>query len=177
MHSMLGLVLLLAVVGSKAAGGGLDSLERRYQITMPSSVDLRGIRDRYGLAIDRVSGKTATVYASEQLAQELAAAGFGPRLVKDDFWRQDAEPEGQAQWPARTSVYPSYAEICSVMTDLAARYPMVLSVETLGYSVQGRTILASAPASLCRVTDRTCPSPHSAEMRKPPFARRFSKRA
>jgi hypothetical protein len=92
----------------------------------------------HGLEIHGVTDSTVSIVATDGELAQLNALGYSPRVTLDDY---------QAWVDSILLAYRTYAQVCSTMTALAGNYPLICRLETLGFSVQNRAILAM------RVTD------------------------
>ncbi len=90
------------------------------------------------LEIHGVTDSTVTIAAPDDELAHLRALGYSPRVALADY---------QAWVDSILLGYRSYAQVCSTMYALADSYPLICRLDTLGFSVQNRAILAM------RVTD------------------------
>jgi hypothetical protein len=91
-----------------------------------------------GLEIHGVTESTVSIAATDDELAQLVALGYSPRITLDDY---------QSWVDSVLLGYRSYAQVCSTMAELAEDYPFICRLDTLGLSVQNRTIL------MMRVTD------------------------
>jgi len=91
-----------------------------------------------GLDILDVTDSTVSIAATDDELARLRALGYSSRTTRDDY---------QAWVDSVLLAYRTYAQVCSTMAELAEDYPLICRLETLGFSVQNRTIL------MMRVTD------------------------
>ena len=90
------------------------------------------------LEIHGVTDSTVSIVATDDVLAQLSALGYSPRITLNDY---------QAWVDSVLLAYRTYAQVCSTMAALAAAYPSICRLETLGFSVQNRAIL------MMRVTD------------------------
>jgi hypothetical protein len=91
-----------------------------------------------GLEVHGVTDSTVSIVASDEEMAGLRTLGYSPRIILPDY---------QAWVDSVLLGYRTYAQVCSTMCALTDSYPLICRLETLGFSVQNRPILAM------RVTD------------------------
>ncbi len=107
--------------------------ERVIQIEIPYHDAVYQLQDKVDLAIVDVSDKFITAYADDEKIKELEALGYKVTILISDY-QQELEKILQA--------YHSYSQVCSIMTVINQSYPSITKLDTLGFSILGRPILA-----------------------------------
>ena len=119
------LALLLALpAASEAPPGG-------YRVILPAQGrDQRTALTSRGIAIDAIGPGTVTSMVDAAGLARLQRQGLRPLAVTPlDF-------------PPADSAYHNYAEMVAAIEQTAAAYPDIVRVSTVGYSLEGRAILA-----------------------------------
>lgn len=107
--------------------------ERVIQIEIPNHDAVYQLQDKVDLAIIDVSDNFVTAYADDARIKELEALGYKVTILISDY-QQELEKILQA--------YHSYPQVCSIMTVINQSYPGITKLDTLGFSILGRPILA-----------------------------------
>ncbi len=107
--------------------------ERVIQIDIPNHDAVYQLQDKVDLAIIDVSDKFITAYADDAKIKRLEALGYKVTILISDY-QKELEKILQA--------YHNYTQVCSIMTLINQNYPNITKLDTLGFSILGRPILA-----------------------------------
>jgi len=130
---------LLAIAALTTAATAQDR-ERYVRFTINDKAELHDITRMISIA--RVDHDTVLAYANEKEWATLRASGYDavdlpyPDLEVDHTMSNT--PAGLMEWDA----YPTYQAYLAMMNQYAATYPSLCMLDTIGFSVQGRLILA-----------------------------------
>lgn len=99
-----------------------------------------------GVSVESFGNDTVLAYVSEDGLARLISMGFEPQVIIPDIraYTKSLFDKG---------VYHTYDQVISIMTDSASAYPGICRLDTIGFSLEGRLILA------WRITD----NPHLEE--------------
>jgi hypothetical protein len=144
-----GIVLVFGAAGASAAGpqpaGGLPAEVDRcpftgkypVEILLESPMHLRWLED-WKIDIDNVRGLVATAYVDDAEFAELAAAGIQLHAIPNEArrawqaWQEHPERED----------YHNYDALTTELQNIAAAYPAITKLISIGASVQGRELWA-----------------------------------
>ena len=107
-----------------------------YRIEQPSSYILRMIENEGGIVAAYQKGKAATVYLTTELMRRLQKDGVAIRPV----------PVSKISGDTLSSdlrigySYHNYQAVLNILDSLAALYPQIMRVETIGFTEEGRSI-------------------------------------
>ena len=107
--------------------------ERMIRIDVPNHDAVYQLQDKIDLAIIDASDSFVTAYADDDKIKELEALGYKVTILIPDY---------QAALEKILQTYHSYTQVCSIMTALNQNYPSITKLDTLGFSVLARPILA-----------------------------------
>uniref|UniRef100_A0A7C6AA00 T9SS type A sorting domain-containing protein n=1 Tax=candidate division WOR-3 bacterium TaxID=2052148 RepID=A0A7C6AA00_UNCW3 len=107
--------------------------ERVIRIEIPYHDVVYQLQDKVDLAIIDAQDHFITAYADDRKIQEIEALGYKVTILIPDYQQELAKI---------LQGYHSYAQVCSIMTALSQTYPSITKLETLGFSVLARPILA-----------------------------------
>jgi len=102
------------------------------------------------LDVLNVSDRAVRIAATDDELTELRSLGYVALILKEDY---------QAWLDSVLLGYRTYAQVCSVMVELARTHPGICRLDTLGFSVQNRAIL------MMRVSDYPQVEEHEPEFR------------
>jgi len=123
--------LLAAVTAEAGPPVEPDGPARLYTVVIAApDRDARTRLAQTGVAIDAIGPDTVTTVVDAAGLTRLQGRGLGPLAVTPlDF-------------PPTDSAYHNYAEMTAAIEQTAAAYPDIMRVSTVGYSLEGRAILA-----------------------------------
>jgi len=107
------------------------------EILLESPLHLHWLED-WKIDVDRVRGLTATAYVDDDEFAELASAGLRVRAIPNEArrtwqaWQDDPERED----------YHNHAALTTELQSVAAAYPAITQLISIGASVQGRELWA-----------------------------------
>jgi hypothetical protein len=94
------------------------------------------------LSVDRVDRDSVWVYAGKKAYLEFLRKGIPYRLWLPSSASKGLMTASSLQEATRWDVYPTYPQYDSIMQAFAAAHPAICRLDTLGYSLQGRLLLA-----------------------------------
>ncbi len=112
---------------------------RRVSVGLGSKQDLQELV-REGFTIASVKGDAAVVYATAEEEKLLKTKGFPVEAAVENEAGPEARDGGVKG--GGDDVYHSFAALSQALSDLAAAYPELCHVESIGSSVEGREIWA-----------------------------------
>jgi hypothetical protein len=131
---------LLLLIGLFAVGQASENVERYFRLTIQHKSEL----DRLTriISIDNVIRDTVYAYASSSewenfVRLRMPYTLLAPPSSEFDHEMTDA-PLGTTDWAS----YPTYQAYLTMMRQYAASYPTLCRLDTIGYSIQNRLILA-----------------------------------
>lgn len=107
--------------------------ERIIQIKIPSHAAVYALQDKVDLALIDAQDTFITAYADDAKIKELEALGYAVTILVSD---------PQQELAKILPGYHSYAQVCSIMTAINQTYPDITKLDTIGFSVLNRPILA-----------------------------------
>lgn len=130
-------VLITLLVSSSVVA---KNQEHFVRFTMPDKTELNEISRL--ISISSVHGDTVYAYITSDRLKSLSNTlpelteleHPGARIIPD----MAASVSGLADW----DTYPTYPQYDSIMHQFAADFPAICVIDTIGYSVQGRLLLA-----------------------------------
>ncbi len=124
-------VFCLFCLVSVPSAGGQAPPPPLYQVTLPApDREARSALARQGIAIDAIGPDTITTIVKADQAFAFYRQGLTPlAIVPLDF-------------PPADSAYHNYAEMVAAVGQVAAAHPDITRVYTVGFSLEGRAILA-----------------------------------
>lgn len=129
------------VLSAPAASSNVDRTAdsvSQYRITGPKTFADRNAIARTGAAIDYFEHGQIYVHATQTEARQIRRLGFEvallPPVTEGDLGIQD--------FPPADSNYHNYAEMVTEINNVAAAYPSLVKISTIGQSYQGRAIYA-----------------------------------
>lgn len=135
------LVLVSLLTGGLPSGAPATETEYRSLRVEVTPTDKAALQEllRSGLDVTYVHGIVAEVLVTPAERADLEARGYGVRLIRE----YKVSPES----PLRTTPeflpeYISYSEAVTRLNDLAATYPSLTSLTTIGTTHEGRAIYA-----------------------------------
>lgn len=117
-------------------------IERVVEIGIPNHDAVYSLARALNLKIVDAGERKVTAYANDAQLRRLRDWGYSVQILSEDYRRWHEAPLG---------TYATYAEVCSTLYALARNYPVITKLETLGTSVQGRTILVMKVTSNSRL--------------------------
>ncbi len=99
-------------------------------------------RDKYAV-VDR-DAKSVTLYVNEGQFDKIKAMGLKPVVIIDNiqqYTKERTSPTNKVD-TSITMHYHTYAQTVYLMDSIASANPSICKLDTIGYSVQGRLILA-----------------------------------
>ncbi|WP_117213103.1 M14 family zinc carboxypeptidase [Allorhizocola rhizosphaerae] len=131
------------VLGAPATGSsGLDTATdpvSQYRITGPKTFADRNAIARTGAAVDYFEHGKLYVHATQTEARQIRALGFTVEQLPPPASAQDVSIQ---DFPPSDSGYHNFAEMVTEINNVAAAYPSLVRVSTIGQSYQGRAIYA-----------------------------------
>ena len=88
-----------------------------------------------GISVESFRSDTVIAYVSQDGLARLISLGISPQVIIPDIRVYTKELFSKG-------VYHTYEEVISIMTDSAAAHPDICKLDTLGFSVENRLILA-----------------------------------
>jgi len=107
--------------------------ERIIRVDILNHNEVYQVRDKIDLAIIDAQNNFFTAYADDEKIKELKALGYKVTVLVSDY---------QKELEKTLQGYHSYTQVCSIMTVLHQTYPDITELDTLGFSVLNRPILA-----------------------------------
>lgn len=107
--------------------------ERIIRIDIPNHDAVYQLSDKIDLAIIDAQNNFLTAYADDEQIKKLEALGYNVTILISDYQQELAKI---------LQGYHSYAQVCSIMIILNQTYPDITELDTLGFSVLNRPILA-----------------------------------
>jgi hypothetical protein len=107
--------------------------QRIIRIDIPNHDAVYQLSDKIDLAIIDAQNNFITAYADDSQIKKLEALGYKVTILISDY-QQELDKILQG--------YHSYTQVCSIMTVLNQTYPNITQLDTIGFSVLGRPILA-----------------------------------
>jgi murein tripeptide amidase MpaA len=107
--------------------------ERVIQVEIPNHDAVYQLQDKVDLAIIDASENFVTAYADDAKIKELEALGYKVTILISDY---------QKELEKILQTYHSYTQVCSIMMVINQSYPGITKLDTLGFSILGRPILA-----------------------------------
>ena len=112
------------------------------KVPISSKKDLKTL---YKFSIVDVSQNKATIYIKDKDLKTLRSMGFDVKVLIPDiraYTKARTKPTTKVD-TSLTMHYHTYSEIISIMDSIAMAHPDIVKLDTIGYSVQGRLILAA----------------------------------
>ncbi len=131
-------VLSAPATGSSGLDAATDTVSQ-YRITGPKTFADRNAIARTGAAVDHFEHGSLYVHATQTEARQIRALGFTVDLLPPESSAQDV---GIMDFPSADSNYHNFAEMVTEINNVAAAYPNLVRVSTIGQSYQGRAIYA-----------------------------------
>ncbi len=119
-----------------------EILEERGEIILeiyPASKSALAELDRW-VSVDRKSGDAYVIYANRNGFGKVIGSGIPFRII--DVRVEYADRKSAGVFPGDWDSYPGWDDYLDMMAGFAADYPDICKLQTLGYSVDGRDILA-----------------------------------
>ncbi|MEO0115174.1 MAG: M14 family zinc carboxypeptidase [candidate division WOR-3 bacterium] len=107
--------------------------ERVIRIEIPNHDAVYQLMDKVDLAIISAEDSFITTYADDEKIKEVVELGYRVTVLLSDY---------QQELTKILQGYHSYNQVCSIMTAVSQTYPAITKLETLGFSVLNRPILA-----------------------------------
>mgnify|MGYP002407723067 CR=1 FL=1 len=120
----------------KAAGPRQGPL---FEVTLELA-DRSRISALAGFDVTRIKGETVLVSATKAEVAALRRAGFAIREVRAKEERRRGKASGRPGWS--WDQFHDHAQVTTFIQDLAARFPQLVRVESMGRSVEGRELWA-----------------------------------
>ncbi|MEO0086015.1 MAG: M14 family zinc carboxypeptidase [candidate division WOR-3 bacterium] len=125
---MKSLLLMLGLMAMAAAGP-----VRVIKIDVPDHDAVYGLEQATGIIVADAQDRHIVAYADDAAIARVRALGYPVTVLAED----------ERDWPGTSFAdYHSFAEVCSTLSALAATYPAITRLETLGYSAGNRPIPA-----------------------------------
>ncbi|MHA1568168.1 MAG: M14 family zinc carboxypeptidase [Alphaproteobacteria bacterium] len=142
-------IILVLIVLLTAATAFAEPVKTVANVYVPNIATFRYLQsfDVSFEEYDRITGM-ARVLGFRDTIQEIIDAGFEVEILIDDLaaWvaarnrHLMAQPPEAAPSEVVLDHYLTHAEVTTFLNDLATAHPDIMSVETIGYSVQGREL-------------------------------------
>jgi hypothetical protein len=133
-------LVLLTSISVLAAAAAAQDTERYFRFMVRQRSEIG--RLARSLSIARVAGDTIYAYAAEQDRPRLRSMGYDledlPHPGGGAAQTMSSTPSGMAAWDR----YPTYQAYLDMMRGYAARFPSICRLDTIGFSTQGRLLLA-----------------------------------
>lgn len=107
--------------------------ERVIRIEINEHDAIYQLQDNIDLAIIDAGDDFVIAYADDKKINELSTLGYKLTILVSDYQQELAKI---------LQGYHSYVQVCSIMTAISQTYPAITKLETLGFSVLNRPILA-----------------------------------
>ncbi len=133
------LVLNVPATGAPETGDGGDLAAAQYVVVGPKTFADRNAIARTGAAIDYIEHGKIYISATRVEAVAIQKLGFGLELIPPAAQTGDVTIQ---DFPPADSAYHNYAEMVTAINNVAAAYPNLVRVSTIGQSYQGRAIYA-----------------------------------
>jgi hypothetical protein len=131
--------VIVSVVVLATAAHSQDT-ERYFRFIVRDRTALRSLARSFSIA--RVAGDTVYAYGTEADRPAARSLGVNPVVLphpnSDIPHAMAATPAGLAAWDR----YPTYQVYLGAMRDLASNFPAICRLDTIGYTTQGRLLLA-----------------------------------
>jgi len=128
----------------------ISKKESVIRIEVPYHDAVYQLQDKYHLSIIDAQDYHVDAYATQDLINTLRNNGYKVTILIDDYQKESGK---------LFQAIHTYAQVCSTMYALSQNYPAITKLETLGFSVQNRPILAM------RVTDNPLIEENEPEVR------------
>src|SRR5262245_23596320 len=132
------LALVAMALGAPAIGAEPDTVSQ-YRIDGPKTWADRNAVARTGAALDYIDHGKIYVSATRSEAKAIQQLGFGLALLPPPATTSDVTIE---DFPPADSNYHNFNEMITEINNVAAAYPNLVRVSTIGQSYQGRNIYA-----------------------------------
>jgi carboxypeptidase T len=126
------IILILVSSPSIATGISVSNDISTYQINLVSTKEQRSAIARTGADIVEISDYFVIVRATSQEANQITQSGF---VIEQLMQIQDFPPADEA--------YHTYAEMVAEIQQVAAEYPDIVSIFSIGQSYEGRQLWAA----------------------------------
>lgn len=141
------LILLGCLTGSLRAQDTVNTntyLHSRGEVVFrfirPGSVSLRDLSRN--ISIDRISGDTVWAYANSREFEWFSKQGVPWDVLTPPSLIHKPYMEGLLKDSYAWDSYPTYGAYVSMMQSFAGSYPDICRLDTIGFSVKGRMLLA-----------------------------------
>ena len=119
----------LLLLGLVAAAGPV----RVVRIELPRHEAVYGLEQTTGISVADAQDRHIVAFADDAAIERVRARGYPVTVLARD----------ERDWPGTSLAdYHTFAEVCSSLAALAAGYPAITRLETLGYSAGNRPIPA-----------------------------------
>jgi len=139
LYRILAILLLspFVVVSVSRETADSETVESLVRVRVAERQELHRFTDM-GMTITDREGDYAKLIATQDQVQQLRQLGYDPEILIPDMvraldWLKEMPDRGQ---------YHSYAELLTDLTTLVNTHPTITELDTIGYSVQGRLLLA-----------------------------------
>jgi carboxypeptidase D len=127
------MILLILIIATSVLAQNAHQPERVIKINLSHHDEVYALQDRFSLTVLDAQDNYAIALANDELIAQLSQAGYKVTVLFDD---------SKELYPELPQVIHTYAQVCSIMVVLRNAYPQITKLETLGYSVGNRVILA-----------------------------------
>ena len=119
-----------------------EILEERGEVILKIYPESMSVLDGLSswVSVDRKSDEGYVIYANRDGFAELIRSGVPFNII--DVRREWADSQRAGEFPGDWDVYPGWDDYLNMMAGFEADYPDICQLQTLGYSVDGRDILA-----------------------------------
>jgi Zinc carboxypeptidase/Secretion system C-terminal sorting domain len=140
MKSLTVLPLALLLATSLTMDTSAQPVERYLRLTVREKSELD--RLTHVISIVNVSHDTVIAYANETEWAELLKMGYDVVELSHPGWNERYEVAQTSPEMQEWDRYPTYQTYLELMSQFAADFPSLCRLDTIGFSVQGRLILA-----------------------------------
>ncbi len=133
------LVLNAPATGAPDASEGGTDTAAQYMVLGPKTFADRNAIARTGAAIDNIEHGKIYISATRTEARAIEKLGFGLELIPPAVTTGDISIQ---DFPPADSAYHNFAEMVAEINNVAAAFPNLVRVSTIGQSYQGRAIYA-----------------------------------
>lgn len=132
MKSLLSLILVFAAFSSVQAKESVVRIRLHSDDVRLECRNIRTVPDRI------VGPRLIETVLTERMIEEVESRGYEVEIIVDDYSKYLDSLYSQPDW----SAYHSHSQTVAFIESLAVSNPNIVSVDTLGYSVQNRVIQA-----------------------------------